>query len=250
MSITDSTTSLDTTWTERSIVAFTAGTLSDIDDLVTEVQDKLKRGTLSSTTSPTSTAVQRWLIRAKEELMQIKGFSFARRYAYTTLVADDYRVSLPPDYDGGHLVVKDQTNNRTLKFWPAHIYDLKYPDPDEESSDEIIVCCVKNRELWFAPPAGGAYEVEIEYNRSGDDVTPSDFSYLPEIERFRCCDCALFESFESLHMWNEADRYEQKWLKGLGRSRKADSRRKWKQLNYRAISCFEELGGRTYQSND
>ena len=66
---------LTTTWTEQSVVDFTAGTISTITDCVTEVQSKLKRGTLGASTVPSTTDVQRWLIRAKEELAEIKNFT-------------------------------------------------------------------------------------------------------------------------------------------------------------------------------
>ena len=81
MSITDATTSLGTTWTEQSVVAFNAGTLATISSCVTEVESKLRRGTLSSTSSPTLSQVQTWLKRAKQELAETKGYTWRRRYA-------------------------------------------------------------------------------------------------------------------------------------------------------------------------
>lgn len=246
MSITDDTTGLDTSWVEKEVVAFTAGTLGDIDDMVTEVQDKLKRGTLSTSTSPTLVAVKRWLVRAKEELMQVKAFSFMRRYAYASVTAGSYRIALPPDYDGGSLRITDQTNDFTLRVLPSHLYDLKYPDPDEESNDEPRHCAVKGNELWLFPPAT-ACTIEAEYARSGDDNTTTDFSFLPEIERFRCCDYACYEACESLEDWEKAKWYNAKWNVGLGRSRGADARRKWKDMGFRAISIFEEAAAREFQ---
>ncbi len=247
MSITDDTTGLDQSWAEDTVVAFTAGTLNTVTDMVTEVESKLKRGTLSTSSSPALASVQRWLVRAKEELMQVKSFSFARRFAYATLTAGDYRIALPPDYAGGHVVLLDQNNDRNIKIWPNHIFDLKYPDMDEEGDDEPIVATIKGRELWISPPVSAGIRLEIQYDRSGDDNTPTDFSFLPEIERFGCCDYALSEAAESLEDWNKAKWYKGKWNDRVGRSRRADARRKWKNIGFRAISCFEEIGARTYQ---
>lgn len=247
MSITDDSTGLDQTWAEKEVVAFTIGTLANVDNMVSEIESKLKRGSLSTTTSPTLADVKRWLVRAKEELMQVKSFSFARRYASATLTIGNYRVALPPDYNGGHVRVKDQTNNRTIKIFPAHLFDLKYPDVDEESNDEPRMATIKNMELWLAPPVSTALELELEYDRSGDDNTATDFSFLPEIERFGCCDFAMGEAAESLEDWKKAQWYRAKWNAGLDKSRKADARRKWKNMGFRAISVFEEAATRGYQ---
>lgn len=247
MSITDDSTGLDTTWTEQTVVAFTAGTLDTVAAMVTEVEGKLKRGTLGSSSSPTSTQVQTWLIRAKEELMQTKSYTFARRYASATISAAAYRAALPPDYNGGQFSLRDQSNDRDIEVWPANRFFLKYPDVDKESSNEPLVCCVRNRELFFAPPTGADITVEINYDRSGDDNTPTDFSFLPEIERFYCCDFALKEACEAIQDWQRMTMYEQKWMKSLLFSRKADSRRRWKDYGYRCISLFEEAATRNYQ---
>jgi hypothetical protein len=53
MSITDDSTGLSTTYTEQTVVAFTAGTLANVAACITEVEAKLKRGTLSASTNPT-----------------------------------------------------------------------------------------------------------------------------------------------------------------------------------------------------
>ena len=246
MSITDDSTGLDLAYTEHPVVAFTAGTLSNIAAMVGEVESKLKRGTLSASTSPKLADVQRWLVRAKEELMQVKSFSFARRYAYATVTAGSYRLALPPDYNGGHVRVKDQTNDRTLKIVPAHLYDLKFPNPDAESTAKPVIACIKNMELWLAPPAS-ACTIELDYDRSAADNTPTDFSFLPEVERFRCSDYAIAEAAESLEDWEKANWYRRKWQVGLQTSRKADARRKWKNMGFRAISVFEEAATRVYQ---
>lgn len=247
MAITDSTTTLDTTWVEKSFVEFTAGTLSNEAAMVTEVSTKLKRGTLSATTSPTETAVKRWLVRAKEEIAQKKGFSFKRRFASTTLTAGDYRISLPPDWDGGKMRLRDITNKKELFPWPNHIFDIKFPDLSAEASNAQYVYTIKNLEVWIAPPAQGTPELEIEYERSGDDNTPGDYAWIPEIERFRCCDYALAEAFESLEALEKSQYYRAKFEVGLENSKKADARRKWKDLGYRVQSILEREDMRLYQ---
>lgn len=247
MTITDDSTGLDLAYTEETVVAVTAGTLSNVAAMVAEVESKLKRGTLSASTSPTLTSVQRWLVRAKEELMQVKSFSFSRRYAYATLTAGNYRIALPPDYNGGHVSLLDQNNNRNIRILPTHLFDLKYPDMDAETADEPILATIKNRELWLSPPVSAGIRLEIQYDRSGDDNTPTDFSFLPEIERFYCSDYACSEAAESLEDWKKAQWFKAKWNDAIGRSRRADSRRKWKNMGFRAISCFEEIAARTYQ---
>jgi hypothetical protein len=248
MPITDNTEELQTLWTEFEVVGYTAGSIPDLDAAVTEVESKLKRGTLSTTTKPTLTDVRRWIARGKQELMQVKAYTFARRYVYTNIVSGDYRIGLPPDYNGGEIQVKDQQNDRALKMWDADKFDLKYPDVSEENNDEPRVFCIKNKELWFNPPSNGDIKLEVDYERSGDDNNPEDLSFLPEVERFRCCDYAVYESFESIHDLEKAGWYRQKWFDGLGRSVRSNARRRWSQLGYRAISIFEESGARDYQS--
>ena len=247
MSINDSGSSLDLTWSEQSTVSFNAGTLADINDCATEVETKLRRGTLSATSSPTLAQVKQWLIRAKQELAETKGYTYRRRYATATTTAGTYRYALPPDFNGGMVAIRDTTNNFPLKGWPREHFDIKYPDPSEENNDESTIFCVKNNEVWLVPPPAGSYTLEIEYDRTGADNTPSDFSWLPEIERFRCCDFAVAESFESLHMFDVANRYFQKWNQGLGKARRSDGKRKWKGMGFRAVSWLEEHKMRSNQ---
>lgn len=247
MSITDASTNLDTVYTEQTTVAFTAGTLATISECVTEVEGKINRGTLGASSKPTSTQVQTWLIRAKEELAQVKNFSFLRRYASVSTVASQYRYSLPPDYAGGRTVLRDITNNRPIKIWQDHHYDLKYPDPSAETSGEPEAACIKGLELWLVPPPNGAYTLELDYDRQGADNTATDFTWIPEKERFLCCDFAIAESFELLQMFQQASYYKNKWSQGLGLSIKADSRKKWKSINYQAMSLFDDALMRTYQ---
>lgn len=240
MSLTESTTTLDTAWTEQDITVFTAGLLSDADAMVTEVQSKLARGAIDANSTPTATDVKRWLGRAKQELAELKNYSFKRRYAYASTVADTYRYSLPPDYNGGDLTLRDTSNDRFIKFWDTKLFDKRYPDPGAETADKPLVATIKNGELWIIPPAGGVYTLEAEYGRSGDDITANDFAWLPEIERFRCCDFAIAESFEALHMLDYATAYRSKWNGGLQKAIRADGRRKWASMRYQAISIFQE----------
>jgi hypothetical protein len=240
MSITDSGTSVSTSWTEQATVAFTAGVLSTIATCVSEVEGKLKRGTLSATTSPTLTQVQNWLKRAKLELMEDRNYSFARKYAYADLTAGTYRYALPPDYNGGEVKLRDMTNNASIPIWMEANFDKAYPDPSYETNGPISISCIKNMELWVVPPPSSSDRIELEYSRSGAETTADDFSYLPELERFRCCDFALSHSFESLHMFDVADRFRQYWELGLQKARRADGRRKWGGRRMCAISVFQE----------
>lgn len=248
MSITVSSTALDTAWSEQSVVAFTAGTLSDINDMVVEVESKLRRGTLGPTTTPTSQEVQRWLIRAKQELAETKNYTWRRRYAYADTTAGTYRYALPPDYAGGPISIRDLSNNRELDLWPDHLFAAKFPDPSEEPFNEPMAACVKDRELWLVPPPDGVYRIEMEYSRSGDDVTSTDFSWLPEIERFRCCDFAVAQAFKSLHMWEVAALYSQDWNQGVAKARVADGKRKWARIGYQAASWLQLSAARRHQS--
>ena len=240
MAITVASASLDTTWVEFGTVSFTTGTLDTMSACIDEVASKLKRGTtLTSTTTPTAQAVKNWIIRGKEELVEIKNFTFAKRYVTTNTVSGQYRYSLPNDYNGGSVRIRDVTNNRFLVEWPSGHYDLKYPDPSEEDNDEPNVFCIKNRELWLMPPAGGVYALELDYGRSGDDAG-IDILWLPEIERFRCCDFATAEAFYSLHDFQKGDAYYARWAQGLGKAVRADGKRKWKSRGFQAISSLQE----------
>ena len=232
MSITDDSTGLSTTYTEQTVVAFTAGTLANIAACVTEVESKLRRGTLSSSTNPTSTQVQSWLIRAKEELAEVKNFTWKRRYATAATVASQYRYALPPDYNGGPTRLRDTTNDRYLTIDTEYLFDKTYPDVSAETANEPLYATIKNMELWLCPPPDGAYTLELEYERSGADNTTTDFSWLPELERWRCTDYATAEAFYSLHMWQEGSIYFSKWKDGLGKAIRADGKRKWKTMQY------------------
>lgn len=251
MSITDADLSvpLTTTWVEKDVVLFAAGTLSSISTMVTEVESKLRRGTLTTTSIPSVDEVNRWLIRAKQELMETKRYSYARRYAYAATVAGTYRYALPPDYNGGELSLRDTTNNIPIEILPEFLVDLEFPDIAAESRNESTAAIVKGMELWLVPPPSGIINMELEYQRSGDDGTATSVHYLPEIERFRCCDFALWHAFSSVQNWDAAAYYKALWVEGVGKSMKAESRRKWGGKTFQAINCFQEHNARFAQRN-
>lgn len=246
MSITDNTTTLDTAWTEQTIAVFTSGVLTDEDACVAEVGAKLKRGTLSATSTPTETQVKNWLVRAKQELAEMKDYSFNRKFAQATLSAGDYRIALPPDYNGGVMLVRDTTNDRPISVFDNGFFDAMYPDASAEDQNEPLAATIKNMEMWFTPPANGSTVIEIEYDRSGAPTTASDFEWLPEIERFRCCDFAIAMSFEALHQFDLADRYLNRFGTDLQKSIKADGRRKWRR-RISAINIFQDFAARNNQ---
>jgi len=247
MSITDSTTNLSNTYTEQSTVAFTAGTLSTISSMCTEVEGKLKRGTLGASSTPTLTQVQQWLTRAKMELAEVKGFTWKRRYATVSTVAGTYRYALPSDFDGGRVALRDTTNDKEIHLLSPDYYDTTYPNPASEDAGESAYGTIKGRELWLLPPPAGVYTLEIEYDRSGDDNTQTDMSWLPQLERWRCVDFACAEAFESLHQYDVADRYLQKWSSGIGKAIRADGKRKWKSMRYQAMGFQEYWDRRNHQ---
>lgn len=239
MSLTVASAALDTAWTEFGAVGFTCSTLATVSVCITEVEGKLKRGTLSTTTTPSTNQVLTWLVRAKEELAEVRQFTWRRRYATATLTAGTFRYSLPPDYGGGYIGLRDMTNDRSINVTSPHQFNVLYPDVSEVSNGQILIATIKNLELWVSPPPDGADVLEIEYERTGDDVTATDFSWLPEIERFRCCDFATGEAFSSLHDYDKAQFFYARWEKGLGKAVRADGKRRWSQTGYRARSVFQ-----------
>ena len=249
--VTDSTTTIDTDWTENDLFlpTFTAGILSTLSTCVDEVGVKLQRGTLGATSTPTDTQVKNWLARAKLKLMQVRDFSFARKFAYVSTAASQYVYGMPPDYQGGEVTIKDTTNNYDLRIWPSSWYDKTYPDPSEETNDYPRIACIKGMQLWLIPPPAGVYTLQLEYSRSGAETTGGDMSWLPEYERFLCCDFACGQAFESLHMWAEADRYNGRWSEELKFSVRADGRRKWKTEQMKCIDVFQEYAARNNQRN-
>lgn len=239
MSITDASTNLDTAYTEQSTVAFTAGKLSSISLCVAEVESKLKRGTLSTSTVPTLADVQRWLSRRKQELAEVKSFTWRRRFAYADTVSGQYRYSLPPDFQGGWCTLVDTTNGNAITLIEPVRFEKKNPSLSTDSSSSDYIGTIKDRELWLSPAPESIYRLELQYDRSGDDVTENDISWLPEIERFRICDGAIAEAFASLHMWNEARYYEGRWNQGIVAAIRADGKKRWHGMNYQGMSIFQ-----------
>jgi hypothetical protein len=139
------------------------------------------------------------------------------------------------------------TNNRLITPWQEGWGDMGFPDPSEKASGEVKVAGIKNMELWLYPPPDSADRFELEYFRSGAETTADDFSWLPELDRFRCCDFAIAEAFESLHDWKVSDRFRGKWEMGLQKSRKADGRRKWRGKYNRCLSFMEEFNAKRHQ---
>jgi hypothetical protein len=231
MALTDS-------WTNKDALAFTAGTLNTVTDCIIEVQGKLKRGTLSASSTPTSTQVQEWLIRAKEELAEVKLFTWRRQYVTLTCTAGTYIYALPADYGGQCGALRDVTHDRKIPIISTHQFDVLVPDPSAGTGGGSIIATVRDRELWLWP-APGADVFELEIYRTGDDDIPYDMTWLPEIDRYRCCDFALAESFEALQDFEKAAYYRQKWAHGLGKSKMADGKKKWSTMGYRARSVFQ-----------
>jgi hypothetical protein len=177
--------------------------------------------------------------------MAIRSFTYARKYASATLTAGDYRVGLPEDYNGNPSL-RDTTNDRYIMVVGSDVIDKAYPDISAENQNEPIYATIKNMELWLVPPVDASTVLELEYDRSGAESTSDSFAWMPELDRFLCCDFAIAEAFESIHMWGESDRYRQKWAMGTGMLVKADGRRKWKQRRS-AISVFQEQHLMGYQ---
>jgi len=238
MSITDDTTALDTTWAEQPVVAFTAGTLSTYTDLITEIEGKLQRGTLTTSTVPSTTQLQTWIVRAKQELMEAYGFTFSRRYATATATAGSYRFALPPDFGGGSCILRDTTNDITISASTDRAsFDAVYPDVSALGAGEIQAFTIKNNELWVAPPADGS-TLEIEYNRTGDDNTASTIAYIPERLRWKLVDIVCIEAFELLQEFDKATYYQSKSVGRIQQSKRSDSHKKWAAIGYRVKPWF------------
>jgi len=223
---------LETTWTEQSAVGFNQTTISSTANMTTQVQTNVNRGTLSTTTTPSTTQVTSWLIRAKEKLMELYGFTWKRKFAYADTVASTYRYALPKDFAGGGAILRDLTQNTRLSPMNPIAFDTTYPDVAGSSNGTPDYYCIKDRELWLSAPADGVYRLELEYTRSGEDSTAETWDYLPEAMLFKLSDYATYRAFMMLQDWNAAQAYKSEWIQDTQASKTDDAKKKWAQLNY------------------
>jgi hypothetical protein len=239
MSLTVASAALDTAWAEFGAVALTAGTLATVSACIDHVGVKLNRGAITATTTPSDAQINEWLIRAKQELADTKQFTFKRRYVTTTLTAGSYRYAMPPDYSGGDVSLRDMTNDRKIGITSNHQFDVIYPDPSSVAkSGGSTIATIKNNELWLMPPPSTDV-VELDYMRSGDDITAADISWLPESARFLCCDFAVGESFLALDQFDKAQFYLGRWERELKKLGVADGKKRWATSGYRARSVLQ-----------
>ena len=227
-------------WTDKTISKFSPSQLATCGDLVTEVESKLGRGDITEDSSPSLVSVKRWLTRAKEELASIKGFTFSYKFVSTVIEKGSYRALLPNDYNGGDLTLRNMVTHKLIKIMLMPMFNKRFPDIYKSHGSYPTHACVKNLELWIAPIPRYDTLLELEYDRSGSDEDPEDFSYIPEIERFRCADMAIAEAAESVDDWDKAKWYWAKWQQGLAISKLVDGKRKWKASGYSVNSLFGE----------
>jgi hypothetical protein len=238
MALTVATTTVDTSWAELGIVQYTASTIGTLSALIDEVGLRLNRGSITSSSIPTDAQIAQWLVRGKQEFARTKMYTWRRRYVTGTTTAGTYRYSMPPDFDGGPLTIRDLTNDRKIPVVSNSRFDDMVVDPSEETTDYPSIATVKNMELWLAP-CGEGITIELEYLRSGDDITTTDFSWIPEPEKWSIVDYAAGEAFEYLHDFEKAGWYRQKYGGGVAMARKSDSKRKWATSEKRGRNIFQ-----------
>jgi hypothetical protein len=213
-------------------VAFNAGTLATISSCTSHVESVLNRGTLSSSTRPTSTQVQNWLIQAKQKLMEAHGFTWRRVFSYLDTSSGEYRYALPLDFgEGGH-IIRDITQDDRLVPVDPEAFDTMFPDVAGTDNKAPSCYTIKDRELWLCNPASGTYRLELEYLRTGDDSTTTDVSYIPELRRFEMCDFAIYRAFVLLEMYESAAPYKNDWAQGISQSKTRDNIKKWSARGY------------------
>lgn len=228
MALTVASAALDTTWVEFGAVGYTASTLATLSMCMDQVSIRVKRGDMSATSSPTRLDIVKYLIRAKQKIAREKQYTWKRRFVTTTLTAGSYRYSMPPDYDGNPISLRDTTNDRRITVVQNNQFDVLFPDlAGDANTGQIQIATVKNMELWVAPAPDGADVLELEYSRSGDDIDELDISWLPQLERWRCIDIACAESFEDLHDFEKAKYYRLKAKTDEMEARKADNKKRW-----------------------
>lgn len=227
---------LSTTWTQRDANTFSQSSLSTTANLTTQVQTNINRGTLSTTTTPSTTQVTLWLIRAKEKLMETYGFTWARKFVYASTAAGSYQYALPADFSGGGTILRDLTQNIRLDFTPPVSFDTMFPDVAGDSNAVPATYTIKDRELWLSAPADGTYTLELEYPRSGEDSTAETWDYLPESMLFKLTDYATYRAFLMLQMFDAANMYKSEWEMDKKDNRKSDGKKKWAQMNYQCLN--------------
>lgn len=143
--------------------------------------------------------------------------------------------------------LRDITNDFTPKYFPPAQYDLKFPDMSAESTGKPLIFTIKDRELWTGPPTSASITLEIEYNRSGDDSTATDISYIQEVYRFRICDRALSQLFRTLHEYQIAAIYQNEWEKGVLIGKRSNNRKRWANFGHQALTWQQEYATRYNQ---
>ena len=227
---------LTTTWTSQSAVEFNQSTIASTANLITEVQTNLNRGTIGASSTPNTTQVTNWLIRAKEELQEVFGFTWRRVFAYADTVAGTYRYALPKDFAGGGTVLRDLTQNKRLDYAPPISFDTMYPDIAGSDNAVPHTYTIKDRELWLNCEADSVYRLELEYERSGEDSTAATWSYLPEAMLFKLTDYATYRALMILRQWPAAQAYKAEWEFAVKKSTKGDNRKKWASMNFQCLN--------------
>jgi len=189
------------------------------------------------------------LIRAKEELCEVFGFTWQRKYSYADTVAGTYRYALPADFNGGDISLRDTTNNVALQWIDNFKFNLKFPDPSVEPNNKIAGFTIKDRELWLIPPPGGVKRLELEYGRSGDDATATDISYLPEMMRFKMCDFAIYQAFLLLQEYQTASMYKANWMESIKKSKRQSGKQRWADTGFQALTWQQQYSARYNQVN-
>ena len=84
----------------------------------------------------------------------------------------------------------------------------------------------------------GTTTLEIEYERSADDNTANDVSYLPQLMRFKIVDYATYRAFLVLQQFTAAQMYRGEWEAGMVHTKKADGRKRWAAGGFRCHNWF------------
>ena len=225
---------LDSTeWTAQSAVSFNAGSIADTTEIATKVGNNLSR-TISATSTPTSTEVADWVVQGKQALCEEYGFTWKRKYVYADTVANYARYSLPADYSGGASILRDLTQDKRLILVDLVSFNTMYPDPEGQSNAAPSEYCIRDRELWLKAPADGVYRLELEYERSGDDSTSTDITYIPDIFRAKIVEYCTYKAFLRIQNFQAASMYKAEWEAAVQKSKKSDKKRVYEGMNYMA----------------